>query len=322
MKMRAIVTDPTLPEHLVLREVDAPGPLPHEALVRVQALSLNRGDVRNALAATTVGRPGWDLAGIVNQAAADGSGPRLGARAVGMAVGVSAGVSAGLLNPGAWAELVAVPMNSLAELPENVSFAQAATLPVAGLTALYALEKGGSLVERKVLVTGASGGVGLFAVELARLMGGQVVGAFRQASREAEVRLAGAHEVVIGEDLAAASAFGPYDLILESVGGTSLGTALNLLAPQGMCVLFGESAAGDAAFSPSGFYSPGGTSLYGFNIFYEVTQQPAAQGLARLVADGRLHPRISVEAAWGEVAQVARQLMDRAYLGKAVLQVV
>lgn len=321
MKIRAIVTDPGIPEHLVLREVDAPGPLPQEALVRVQALSLNRGDVREALAATTVGRPGWDLAGVVEQAAADGSGPRVGARVVGMVVGMSAG----LLNPGAWAELVAVPTNSLAELPDNVSFAQAATLPVAGLTALYALEKGGSLVERTVLVTGASGGVGLFAVELARLMGGQVVGAFRQASREAEVRQAGAHEVVIGEDLAPASTFGPYDLILESVGGTSLGTALTLLAPQGMCVLFGESAAGAAAFSPSGFYSPGGTSLYGFNIFYEVTRTPAAQGLARLarlVADGRLHPRIAVEAPWGEVARVARQLMDRAYLGKAVLQVV
>jgi Transposase DDE domain/Zinc-binding dehydrogenase len=158
-----------------------------------------------------------------------------------------------------------------------------------------------------------------------RLMGGRVVGAFRQASREAEVRQAGAHEVVIGEDLAPAGAFGPYPLILESVGGASLGTALTLLAPEGMCVVFGESAAGAAAFSPSGFYSPGGTSLYGFNIFYEVTRQSPAQGLARLVrlvADGRLHPRIAVEAPWGEVAQVARQLMDRAYLGKAVLQVV
>ena len=127
----------------------------------------------------------------------------------------------------------------------------------------------------KVLVTGASGGVGLFAVELARLMGGQVVGAIRQASREAEVRQAGAHEVVVGDDLAPAGAFGPYDLILESVGGASLGTALDLLAPQGMCVLFGTSAEGDAAFNPRGLYRTGGASLYGFNIIYEVTRKPA-----------------------------------------------
>lgn len=311
-KIRAIVTDPATPERLVLREVDAPGALPSEVLVRVRAISLNRGEVRNAMAATASGRPGWDLAGVVEQAAADGSGPRQGARVVGM------------LNPGAWAELVAVPTNSLAELPENVSFAQAATLPVAGLTALYALEKGGGLVERRVLVTGASGGVGLFAVELARLMGAQVVGSFRQRGSEAEVRHAGAHEVVIGDDLSPAKAFGPYDLILESVGGASLGTALNLLAPQGTCVLFGMSAGGDATFNPGGFFRTGGASLYGFIIFDEVKRKPASQGLARLarlVADGRLHPRISVEAPWTQVAEVARQLMDRGYPGKAVLYV-
>ncbi len=311
-KIRAIVTDPAAAERLVLREVDAPGPLPNEALVRVRAISLNRGEVRNAMAATTMGRPGWDLAGVVEQAAADGSGPRVGARVVGM------------LNPGAWAELVAVPTHSLAELPENVSFAQAATLPVAGLTALYALEKGGSLVERKVLVTGASGGVGLFAVELARLMGAQVVGSFRQAGSEAEVRHAGAQEVVIGDDLSPARAFGPYDLILESVGGASLGTALGLLAPQGMCVLFGVSSGSDATFSPGAFFRTGGTSLYGFFIFDEVKRKPASQGLARLarlVSEGRLHPRISVEAPWTQLAEVARRLMDRGYSGKAVLYV-
>jgi NADPH:quinone reductase len=87
--------------------------------------------------------PGWDLAGTIERAAADGTGPQASARVV------------GLLASGAWAELVAVPTNSLAELPEGVSFELAATLPVAGLTALYALEKGGGLVGRSVLVTGA-----------------------------------------------------------------------------------------------------------------------------------------------------------------------
>ena len=70
----------------------------------------------------------------------------------------------GLLPSGAWAELVAVPTNSLAELPESVSFELAATLPVAGLTALYALETGGGLIGRSVLVTGASGGAGNFGI--------------------------------------------------------------------------------------------------------------------------------------------------------------
>ncbi|HEX8261079.1 MAG TPA: hypothetical protein VF558_12380 [Rubrobacteraceae bacterium] len=115
--------------------------------------------MRRAQTAEVGFNPGWDLAGTVERTAADGTGPRAGARVV------------GLLPSGAWAELVAVPTNSLAELPESVSFELAATLPVAGLAALYALEKGGGLIGRSVLVTGASGGVGNFGIQLARLSG-------------------------------------------------------------------------------------------------------------------------------------------------------
>src|SRR5215218_3155293 len=139
-----------------------------EARVRVSSISLNRGEVRRAQAAEPGFNPGWDLAGTVEREAADETGPPAGARVV------------GLLPSGAWAELVAVPTNSLAELPENVPFGQAATLPVAGLTALYALEKGGGLLGRNILVTGASGGAGHFGVQLARLSGARVVALVRR----------------------------------------------------------------------------------------------------------------------------------------------
>ncbi len=310
--IRAIVADPAVPERLVLREVEAPSPFPNEALVRVAAISLNRGEVRNAMNATTLTRPGWDLAGTIERAAADGSGPSVGARVV------------GFLPSGAWAELVAVPTNALAGLPQNVSFAQAATLPVAGLTALYGLEKARGLIERPVLITGASGGVGLFAVQLARLSGARVVGAIRQASYEAAVRAAGAQEVIVGEELAPAGAYGPYHLILESVGGASLATALTMLAPEGTCVSFGVSSGRDTTFQPGPFFRTGGLNLYGFILFHEVKHHPASDGLARLVrliADGRLHARVEVEAPWTQIADVARQLMDRRFPGKAVLHV-
>jgi len=148
-------------------------------------------------------RPGWDLAGVVEQAAADHSGPPAGARVVGFVPG------------GAWSEAVAVPTNALAQLPDNVSFAQAATLSVAGLTALYALEQNGSVLGLRVLVTGASGGVGHLAVELARQAGAFVVASVRRHEREKHARAAGAHEVVIGDEASAASRFGPFDLIIE-----------------------------------------------------------------------------------------------------------
>ena len=312
LPIRAIVVDPDAPGRLVLNEVAAPTPAPNEALVRVAAISLNRGEVRGAMRAPAGTRPGWDLAGIVEQSAADGSGPPERAPVV------------GLLSTGAWAELVSVPTHALAELPESVTFPQAATLPVAGLTALLALEKGGSLLGRNVLVTGASGGVGVYAVQLARLMGAHVVGAVHQAEHAAFVREVGAHEVVTGDDLTHASAFGPYHLILESVGGASLATALTLLAPRGICVLFGASSGPDVTFQAPRFYLTGGATLYGFLIFDEVARDPAANSLtrlARLVASGQLNPRIEVEAPWTDIADIAQRLMDRTYSGKAVLHI-
>src|SRR3712207_4573955 len=199
--MRAVVVEVGSPNRLVLREVEEPSPAPSEALIRVSAISLNRGEVRRAAAISEPGFwPGWDLAGTVERAAEDGSGPPERARVV------------GLLESGAWAELVAVPTRSLAELPQVVSFAQAATLPVAGLTALYTLEKGGGLLGKNVLITGASGGVGLFACRLARMAGAHVVGVIRRADREALVREAGAHEVVIGDDASAAREHGPHEI--------------------------------------------------------------------------------------------------------------
>jgi NADPH2:quinone reductase len=126
-RMRAVVVDKQTTGRRTIREVPVPQPTASEALVRVAAVSLNRGETRTALSAAADGwRPGWDLAGVVEHAAADGSGPPAGTRVV------------GLVPAGAWAERVAVSTQALATLPDMVSFAQAATLPVAGLTALPA----------------------------------------------------------------------------------------------------------------------------------------------------------------------------------------
>ncbi len=310
--MRAVVVDPGSLARLALAEVEEPSPSPSEALVRVAAVSLNRGEVRRAESSEPGFRPGWDLAGTVERAAADGSGPPEGSRVV------------GFLPSGAWAELAAVPTNAVATLPEEVSLEEAATLPVAGLTALYALEEGGNLLGRSVLVTGASGGAGQFGVQLARAAGARVVGLVRREEHVGLVEEAGAHEVVVDAAGASARERGPYHLILESVGGEVLGNALSMLATGGTCVSFGVSAAAEATFDARTFYLTGGTRLYGFILFHEVLARPAAGGLdrlARMVADGTLKPRIEVEAPWTEVGEVATRLIERGYTGKAVLSV-
>ncbi|MDP9486815.1 MAG: zinc-binding dehydrogenase [Actinomycetota bacterium] len=310
--MRAVVVDPGSLARLALAEVEEPSPSPSEALVRVAAVSLNRGEVRRAESSEPGFRPGWDLAGTVERAAADGSGPPEGSRVV------------GFLPSGAWAELAAVPTNAVATLPEEVSLEEAATLPVAGLTALYALEEGGNLLGRSVLVTGASGGAGQFGVQLARAAGARVVGLVRREEHVGLVEEAGAHEVVVDAAGASARERGPYHLILESVGGEVLGNALSMLATGGTCVSFGVSAAAEATFDARTFYLTGGARLYGFILFHEVLARPAAGGLdrlARMVADGTLKPRIEVEAPWTEVGEVATRLIERGYTGKAVLSV-
>jgi NADPH:quinone reductase-like Zn-dependent oxidoreductase len=229
----------------------------------------------------------------------------------------------GFLPSGAWAEQVAVPTHSLAVLPDSVSFAQAATLPVAGLTALYALDRAnGSLLNRNVLVTGASGGVGVFGCQLARHGGARVVGVVRRAEREKYAREAGAHEVVIGDDISPASTFGPYHMVIESVGGAALGAALQMLAPDGVCVTCGVSASPDVTFNVRNFFMVGGTVLYGFILFHEVKTRPASDGLGRLVrlvAEGAVRPPIELEAPWTDIAKVATNFYNRGVPGKAVL---
>jgi NADPH:quinone reductase len=304
---RAVVVDPNAPGRLVIAPVADPAPGRGEAVVRVRAVSLNRGEVRRAGMAAAGWRPGWDLAGVVDVAAANGSGPHVGARVVGVVL------------EGAWAERVAVPTNALAELPDKVTFSQAATFPVAGLTALHALAKGGSLLGRRVLITGATGGVGDFAVQLARLAGAHVTGSARREDQVPAVRELGAHEVIVGDEVPPSP---KYDLIVDSVGGRTLGTALAALQRAGTCVTLGVSASSEVTFDARQFFVAGRTTLYGLYLFTELGSEPASVGLRRLaelVAAGQLAPHISLERPWTEIAQVAQDLIARRFHGKAVL---
>ena len=226
---------------------------------------------------------------------------------------------------GSWAEQVVVPANMLATIPDSVTFAQAATLPCAGLTALRALEKGGLLLNKRVLITGSTGGVGLFAHQLARLSGAYVVGTARHARNEALVREAGADEVIVGDDISPARAYGPYHLIIDSVGGKTLESALPLLATGGTCVTLGWSVSPLVTFDVSNFVLTGGATLYGLVMYVELQRRAASEDLAwlaQLVAEQQLRTPIEVEASWHDIGEVAQRLLQRQFTGKAVLHLV
>jgi NADPH:quinone reductase-like Zn-dependent oxidoreductase len=312
--IRAIVVDPAAPGRLAIKPVELRDPDRDEVVVKVSAISLNRGETRRAIQVAEPGwRPGWDFAGVVEREAADGSGPKAGTRVV------------GLLPNGAWAERVNCRSHAVAALPDAVSDAQASTLPVAGLTALHALRQGGLLLGRKVLVDGATGGVGHFACQLAQAAGALVWGHVRRDEQRAQVAEWTGGRVAVGSDLSAAKRQAPYWLILDSVGGSALSAAMGMLAPNGVCVTLGVSEGPTVTFQSRDFFGTGGVRLYGLTLFHELMSvERAGIGLALLageIAAGRLKPQIAVEAGWSEIGTIAKRLIDRDFTGKAVLHI-
>ena len=301
--MLALVADRSTDSGVSLREAPEPQVGPSEALIEVRAVSLNRGEVRRLPARAEGTIPGWDVAGIVRQAGADG--PHEGARVVGLA------------DEGGWAELAAVPTSRLAELPDDVSFEAASTLPVAGLTAIRALEIGGPLLGRRVLVTGAAGGVGRYAIQLARRAGAHVTGVVRDERRGQGLRELGADELITvlspeGE---------PFDLLLESVGGASLAAALTRVAPQGTVVAFGASSPEPTTFEVSRFYNRGGARLYGLRVFDELRFLQSGVRDLKLLLAARVDPQIDLVTSWRDADRALKALLDRRVAGKAVLRI-
>jgi NADPH:quinone reductase len=307
--MRALIARPSAPHGLELGEVEPPRPAAAEALVEVRAVSLNRGEARYLPRREEGTVHGWDVAGVLHEPAADGSGPPAGARVV------------GLVSEGAWAELAAVPTRRLAELPAEVSFEEASTLPVAGLTAVRALEAAAPLMGRSALITGAAGGVGRFAVQLARGAGARVTGVVGSPERGEGLRALGAEQLV--EELSPEG--DPYDVILESVGGASLAAALARVAPGGIVVAFGNSSSQPTTFDVSSFYPHSGARLYGLRVFDELERHHSGvrdlRFLAEEVAAGRLDPQVSLTASWRDAGEALQALIERRVRGKAVLTI-
>ena len=306
--MLALVNTPDGAAPIELREAPEPTPAQNQALVGVHAFSLNRGELSSFARNRTGWIPGQDIAGIVLRQAASGEGPPAGARVV------------ALTDDAGWAERVAVASHRMAVLPANVSFAQAATLPVAGLTALRTLRHGGPLLGRRVLITGAAGGVGTLAVQLAARSGAQVTAVVGRPERAAGLRQLGAAAAVDGID----NAEGRYALILESAGGESLAKAVRLLEPRGVIVVYGNSSAEPTPLGFADFRGAPNARLQSFSYFTSEAEDRFAPDLAllvSLVADGQLKPQVGLEQSWRGILAVADQLRDRRVAGKAVLTV-
>ncbi|HEY5834846.1 zinc-binding dehydrogenase [Streptomyces sp.] len=288
-----------------LRDVPTPEPGPGEVLVRIEAFSVNRGELGLFARREEGWRPGQDLAGTVVRAAADGGGPSVGTRV------------AAMNDYGGWAEYAAVPLDRLAVVPDTVPSAQAATLGVAGLTALRALRRGGPLLGQRVLITGASGGVGSFAVQLAAA-GGAEVTALTGSYRSLDLAELGATTVVTGVDALS----GEFDLVLESVGGEVLQRTLKMVSPHGTVVLLGTSSREPATLTISSFVPHVRQTLHPFWVFG--SGEPVGEDLAvllRLIETGRITPVVGWTGSWERLPEAMEAMRERRVPGKAALLV-
>jgi len=303
MSVRALVVDPSAPAAVSLAGVPAPVAGPGQVLVDISHASLNYGDLNDARSGRVPAGAvlGSDAAGVVVQAAADGTGPAVGARVV-------------ALTSGAFAERVAIDVGALAEVPETLNLAAAVALPVAGVAALRSLRAAGVTPDTRVLVTGASGGVGRFAVQLAARAGAYVLASVGSATRGEGLVEAGADEVLIG----LAGLDRPVDVVIDSVGGPQLVAAWNLLAPGGSVQSVGWTSGEPAVFPPYTTVGPA-KSLTSFVIEGDAAADLAI--LAELAAGGALTVEIGWQGSWERFAEAAEALRGRRVFGKAVLEV-
>lgn len=303
--MRALIHDPGAPAGLRLDTAPDPVPGPGQVLVEVGATALNFGEVKYLAQQRRPGEvSGWDAAGVVVQEASDGSGPPVGSRVVTFGWG------------GGWGALRVVDVDELVVVPESVELGAASGLPVAGVTALRALRRLGPVVGRRVLVTGASGGVGRFAVQLAARAGAWVVASVGSEARGEGLIELGAGEIVVGLDNVTDPVFG----VLDNVGGQQLAQAFALLEEGGSAQAIGK-ASGEATTidfeeervrgvrkNIEPFYVG---PKFGVDLAY----------LVDLLDKGQLDPQIGWRGDWSRAAEAAEALLARTINGKAILDI-
>lgn len=311
--MKAVVFEKTNPsEKFVLREVEKPAPAEGQALVKIVAASVNAADYRSIRLGNIPksGIFGADIAGKVEAVGAGVTCLKVGDEVFGDIMGAGWG---GL------AEYVAVPEKLLASKPAAVSFLDAASLPVAALTALQGLrDLGGIQPGHRVLIHGAGGGVGTFAVQLARYFGAQVTAVCGSQNVEQSKAL-GADRVIDYTKEDFRSSTQPFDMVFAVNGSYPLTTYLRKIVPGGRLVVAGGALS--QVFSAM-FWGPlisiGGKKT---RILVAKPNLKDLEFIISLVEKGALKPVIEKVFELKEAGEALRYLNKGHARGKVLIQV-
>lgn len=302
---------------LRVEQIDEPELTEGRVLVRVKAAGVNMAEWHLMTGMPTIARLafglrrpkdpllGQDVAGVVERV-----GPGVTNVAVGDEV-FGSGV-------GTWAEFARVRADLLHAKPANVSFEEAAAVPMAGYTALQALRQVGDLERTHIAVTGAGGGVGSFAVQLASARGARVT-AVCSARKEEFVRRLGAHDVIDYTTTDPTAGERRFDAVLDFAGGLPLSRWRRVIKPGGILVLGGAENGGDVLGPLS--RSIGGMFTRGLKV---VTLMAATKGddlaeLATLLTSGELRSPVARTYPLEEAARAVDDLRAATHPGKLVL---
>ncbi|MGW2822673.1 zinc-binding dehydrogenase [Streptomyces sp. NPDC001443] len=287
--MRALLSTPDTPAGVRLGQAPDPVAQNGDVLVEVERFTLLARGLDHAATLPPGSIPGYDAVGVVRRAASDGTGPASGTRVATLATG------------DAWAQIRAVSTHEVATVPEEVDSGQATTLLVPGVSALRAVRRLGSLTGRRLLVTGAAGAVGHFAVQLGRHAGAHVTAAVRDPRSLDRLLALGADEVVTELGMVSAPVHG----VIDPVGGPGLSQAVDLLAEDGVVQQMGASSGQPTTLHP---YQLAGRrrAIEGFRAGDRFG--PDMAYLLGLLANGKLVPLDAEHAEWDDIDALARRL--------------
>ena len=296
---------------LVVEEVDLPAPGDGEVLVEMAFAGVNPVDRYMAEGRVAPDTPMPRTLGMEGSGTVDGR-PVL-VQGAGLATG----------RDGAWAERVVVPRAAVTDVPAGVDLAEAAGMGVAGVTAWRtATEQARVTADDRVLVLGASGGVGSIIVSICRSIGARVWGQTGSADKAEFIRGQGAEDVVTADagDLAAAVEPLEPTVVFDALGDGFSAAAIEALRPFGRLVSFGVSAGPMAEVNMQSLYRKGLT-VHGYAGLIEPEDRMAAAKTAALAAlsDGRLKVAVAEVLPLGRVNDAFAALVDRGVTGKIVL---